>query len=42
MTTSSPSLPEWFSLRTQTTRKHIAAGHLRTVEGVEVFCPRLR
>jgi len=42
MTTPSPSLPEWFCLRTQTKREHIAAGHLRTVEGVEVFCPRLR
>lgn len=29
-------------MRTQTKREHIAAGHLREVEGVEVFCPRLR
>jgi transcriptional antiterminator RfaH len=29
-------------VRTQTKREHIAAGHLREVEGVEVFCPRLR
>ena len=34
--------PEWFCVRTQTKREHIAAGHLREVEGVEVFCPRLR
>jgi transcriptional antiterminator RfaH len=29
-------------VRTQTKREHIAAGHLRELEGVEVFCPRLR
>ncbi len=34
--------PEWFCVRTQTKREHIAAGHLRELEGVEVFCPRLR
>jgi transcriptional antiterminator RfaH len=32
----------WFCVRTQTKREHIAAGHLRGLEGVEVFCPRLR
>ncbi|MEI8037653.1 MAG: transcription termination/antitermination NusG family protein [Verrucomicrobiota bacterium] len=42
MTTPPPNLPEWFCVRTQTKREHIAAGHLREVEGVEVFCPRLR
>ena len=42
MTSPSISIPEWFCLRTQTKREHIAAGHLREVEGVEVFCPRLR
>lgn len=36
------NIPEWFCVRTQTKREHIAAGHLREVEGVEVFCPRLR
>jgi transcriptional antiterminator RfaH len=36
------SIAEWFCVRTQTKREHIAAGHLREVEGVEVFCPRLR
>jgi len=34
--------PEWFCVRTQTKREHIAAGHLRGLEGVDVFCPRLR
>jgi len=35
-------IPAWFCVRTQTKREHIAAGHLRELEGVEVFCPRLR
>ena len=34
--------PEWFCVRTQTKREHIAAGHLRELEDIEVFCPRLR
>lgn len=34
--------PEWFCVRCQTKREHIAANHLREIEGVEVFCPRLR
>ena len=42
MTSPHPSFPEWFCVRTQTKREHIAAVHLREVEGVEVFCPRLR
>ena len=42
MTSPQPSVPEWFCVRTQTKREHIAAGHLREVEGVEVFGPRLR
>jgi transcriptional antiterminator RfaH len=39
-----PSCQEaaWFCVRTQTKREHIAAGHLRELEEVEVFCPRLR
>jgi transcriptional antiterminator RfaH len=37
-----PNLREWFCVRTQTKREHIAAGHLREVEEVDVFCPRLR
>ena len=42
MTTNAPSQPEWFCVRCQTKREHIAAEHLRAIEGVEVFCPRLR
>lgn len=42
MTQTPPNLAEWFCLRCQTKREHIAAGHLREIEGVEVFCPRLR
>jgi transcriptional antiterminator RfaH len=34
--------PQWYCVKTQTKREHIAAGHLREQEGVEVFCPRLR
>jgi transcription antitermination factor NusG len=32
----------WFCLRSQPKREHIAAGGLRRIEGVEVFCPRIR
>ena len=42
MKTPDTSLPEWFCVRTQTKREHIAAGHMRELEDVEVFCPRLR
>lgn len=42
MISSNPSVAEWYCVRCQTKREHIAAGHLRTIEGVEVFCPRLR
>jgi len=42
MTTKDPSLREWFCVRCQTKREHIAAEHLRAIEGVDVFCPRLR
>jgi transcriptional antiterminator RfaH len=42
MNSTDPQQPEWFCLRCQTKREHIAAGHLRELEGVEVFCPRLR
>lgn len=34
--------PEWYVVRTQTKRERMAAGHLREIEGVEVFCPMLR
>ncbi len=42
MTHSDPTSPEWYCVRCQTKREHIAAGHLRTIENIEVFCPRLR
>jgi transcriptional antiterminator RfaH len=42
MILENPNIPQWFCVRTQTKREHIAAGHLRELEGVEVFCPRLR
>ena len=42
MILENPNLPQWFCVRTQTKREHIAAGHLRELEGIEVFCPRLR
>jgi transcriptional antiterminator RfaH len=34
--------PRWFCVRTQTKREHIAAQHLRELEEIEVFCPRVR
>jgi transcriptional antiterminator RfaH len=42
MTSSSPSEPAWYCLKTQTKREAIAAAHLRELESVEVFCPMLR
>lgn len=42
MILENPNMPQWFCVRTQTKREHIAAGHLRELEGIEVFCPRLR
>jgi transcriptional antiterminator RfaH len=38
---SSTSLP-WLCVRTQTKREHIAVGQLQRLDGVEVFCPRIR
>lgn len=32
----------WFCIRSQPKREHIAAAHLRAIEGVDVFNPRLR
>lgn len=32
----------WFCLRTQTKREHIAAALLGAIDGIEVFCPRIR
>lgn len=34
--------PSWYVLRTQLKRERLAAVHLRQLEGVEVFLPRLR
>jgi len=34
--------PAWYCVRTQTKREHLAAKSLRQLEGVQVFCPRLR
>jgi transcriptional antiterminator RfaH len=34
--------PNWFCLRAQTRREHVAADHLRQLAGVEVFLPRIR
>jgi len=33
--------PQWYCLRTQTKREHIAASVLSNVQSVEVFCPRI-
>ncbi|MFP4069417.1 MAG: transcription termination/antitermination protein NusG [Opitutales bacterium] len=38
---SDASPREWFCLRTQTKREHIAAAILSKLEEVEVFCPRI-
>jgi len=32
----------WFCLRAQPKHEHIAAGHVRQIEGVDVFNPRMR
>lgn len=42
MTATEPNIPLWFCVRTQTKREHIAAKHLRELEGIEVFCPRIK
>jgi transcriptional antiterminator RfaH len=34
--------PAWYCLRSQPKHEHIAAAHLRMLEGVTVFCPRIR
>lgn len=36
-----PHAHEWFCLRAQTKREHIAAAILSKVDGVESFCPRI-
>lgn len=40
--TSGPEEPLWYCVKTQPKREHVAAQHLRGLEGIEVFCPRLR
>lgn len=42
MTQTTEDFPKWFCVRTQTKREHLAAGHLRELENVEVFCPRIK
>jgi transcriptional antiterminator RfaH len=42
VTPTPSSSPEWFCVRCQTKREHIAANHLRDLQEIEVFCPRLR
>ena len=42
MSIQDPNIAAWFCARTQTKREHIAAEHLRELEGVDVFCPRIR
>ncbi len=32
----------WYCVRTQARQEHVAAGHLRRLEDVEIFCPRLK
>ncbi len=32
----------WYCVRTQTKREHIAAEHLRKIDGIDPFCPRIR
>jgi transcriptional antiterminator RfaH len=34
--------PAWYCLRSQPKHEHIAAAHLRLLEEVSVFCPRIR
>jgi transcriptional antiterminator RfaH len=34
--------PAWYCLRSQPKHEHIAAAHLRVLEDVTVFCPRIR
>src|SRR5438876_1079099 len=34
--------PAWYCLRSQPKHEHIAAAHIRLLEGVTVFCPRIR
>lgn len=42
ITARTPSQVAWFCLRSQPKHEHIAAEHLRRMEGIEVFNPRIR
>ena len=37
-----PAAENWFCLRSQPKHEHIAGAHLKNMEGVEVFLPRIR
>src|ERR1700749_1424726 len=39
---SDSSETAWYCLRSQPKHEHIAAAHLRLLEGITVFCPRIR
>jgi transcriptional antiterminator RfaH len=34
--------PKWYCLRSQPKHEHIAAALLQKIEGVEIYCPRIR
>jgi transcriptional antiterminator RfaH len=34
--------PFWYCIRTQPKNEHIATAHLRKIDGIKVFCPRIR
>jgi transcriptional antiterminator RfaH len=36
------SYPAWYCVRSQPKHEHIAAAHVRTLDRVTVFCPRIR
>jgi transcriptional antiterminator RfaH len=42
MTPNPTDTPSWFCVRTQTKREHIAAKNLRELQGIQVFCPRIK
>lgn len=42
MTAPDRNQAQWYCVRCQTKREHIVANNLRAIDGVEVFCPRLK
>jgi len=34
--------PQWYCVRSQPKREHFAGACLRQIEGIEIFCPRIR